>query len=75
MIEGLSEQEATYLEELRKHENEWVAVIKSDGAEIIVGSGADAVQAKRAAEEKGFADVILFKVYPFDRGYVPFTHG
>lgn len=70
MIEELTEKEAAYLSELRKHENRWVAVVKTEGANVIVGSGRDAVEAKNEALLKGFADVVLFWVRPFNGRYI-----
>jgi hypothetical protein len=67
----IEERELAFLEELKKHENKWVALVESDGAEVIVGSGDDAVQATRDAEAKGFKDAVLYRVQPFDRGYIP----
>jgi alkanesulfonate monooxygenase SsuD/methylene tetrahydromethanopterin reductase-like flavin-dependent oxidoreductase (luciferase family) len=75
MIEEiLDEREMAFLKELEKHENRWVAIIESDGAKIVVGSGKDAVEAMEEAEAKGFGDAFLLKVQPFDRGYIPLTH-
>jgi len=68
----IEEQELAFLKELEKYENKWIAIFESDGEEIIVGSGDDAVSAKREAEAKGFKDTVLLKVLPFNRGYVPF---
>jgi Family of unknown function (DUF5678) len=65
------ETEIAFAEELRKHENQWVAIYESGETETIVGSGVNAVEAKREAEAKGFHDAILFKVLPMDKGYVP----
>lgn len=70
MIEELTEKEAAYLSELRKHESRWVAVLKSEGVSVIVGSGEDAVEAKREAHSKGFTDVVLFWVRPFNGRYI-----
>jgi predicted RNA-binding protein with PUA domain len=70
MIEELTEEKVAYLNELRKHENKWVAVLKSDGSRIIVGSGKDAVEAKQNARLKGFTDVVLFWVRPFNGRYI-----
>jgi Family of unknown function (DUF5678) len=70
MVEELSEKEAAYLEELKKYENRWVAVLESEDEDIIVGSGKDAVEAKRDANTKGFNDVVLFWVRPFNAGRV-----
>lgn len=58
------ETEIAFVEELRKHENQWVAIHESGETETIVGSGLSAVEAKREAEAKGFYDTILFKVLP-----------
>lgn len=65
------ETEIAFANELRKHENQWVAIHECDETETIVGSGLNAVEAKREAEGKGFHDAILFKVLPLDKGYVP----
>jgi hypothetical protein len=70
MVEELTEKESAYLSELRKHENRWVAVLKSEGGSIIVGSGKDAVEAKQDARTKGFTDVVLFWVRPFNGRYI-----
>jgi hypothetical protein len=55
--------------ELRRLENKWVALIKPD--DVIVGIGKDAVLAKRAAEKKGYRDIVLMKILPSDLGYAP----
>jgi hypothetical protein len=65
------ETEIAFVEELRKHENRWVAIHESGETETIVGSGSNAVEATREAEAKGFYDTILFKVLPVDKAYVP----
>jgi hypothetical protein len=64
------ETEIAFADELRKHENQWVAIHESGETETIVGSGSNAVEAKREAETNGFHDAILFKVLPLDKGYV-----
>src|SRR5713226_8107993 len=69
--EAIAEKELAFLRQLEEHENEWVAFIQKDGAETVVGSGKDAVEASRDAEERGFPDAILMKVRPFDRGFIP----
>ena len=61
------ETEIAFVEELRKHENQWVAIHESGETETIVGSGLNAVEATREAEAKGFYDTILFKVLPMVR--------
>jgi hypothetical protein len=68
--EELSEKELAYLNELRKHEHKWVAVLESEDGDIIVGSGADAVEAKSDARTKGFDDVVLFWVRPASGGRI-----
>ncbi|MEK6408663.1 MAG: hypothetical protein AABN34_17180 [Acidobacteriota bacterium] len=65
------ETEIAFVEELRKHENQWVAIHESGETETIVGSGLNAVEATREAEAKGFYDTVLFKVLPMDKAYVP----
>jgi hypothetical protein len=70
MIEELSERKVEYLKELRKHESKWVAVLRSGDGDIVVGSGIDAVEAKQDAREKGFTDVVLFWVRPFNGRYI-----
>ena len=72
MIEdAINENELAFLAELEKHENQWIAFVESHGAEIIVGSGKDAVEAMTEAEAKGFPEAILLRVPPFDSGYIP----
>lgn len=69
--EPIDEKELAFLKELEKHENKWIAFIELNGAETVVGSGDDAVEAMREAEKRGFADAVLMKVPPFDRGIIP----
>ena len=54
--ETIDDKELAFLEQLRKHENKWVAIFESDDGEAVVGSGADAVEATREAESKGYQD-------------------
>lgn len=68
--ETIDEKESAFLDELRKHENKWVAIFESEGIEIVVGSGKDAVEATHEAEAKGFKDAVLLFVRPFDRGFI-----
>jgi len=70
MIKELTEKEVAYLNELRKYESKWVAVLESEDGDIIVGSGSDAVEAKRNARSKGFDRVVLFWVRPFNGKYI-----
>ncbi|HEY0544383.1 MAG TPA: DUF5678 domain-containing protein [Pyrinomonadaceae bacterium] len=67
------DKELVFLEQLRKYENKWVAIFESDDEEIVVGSGANAVEAQREAEAKGFKNTVLFWVKPFNMGYMPLT--
>jgi len=67
----VEEKELAFLEELKKYENKWVAISETEGVEIVVGSGDDAVEATRAAEANGFPDAVLMKITPFDKGYLP----
>ena len=69
--EAITEKELAFLKQLEEHENEWVAFIEKEGAEIVVGSGKDAVEATKDAERRGFSDAILMKVPRFDRGFIP----
>ena len=69
--EAIDEKELSFLSQLEEHENEWVAFIEEDGAETVVGSGKDAVEAIKDAEKRGFPDAVLMKVSPFDRGFIP----
>ena len=54
MEEAIDQKELAFLNQLEQHENEWVAFIEQDGAEIVVGSGKDALEAINDAENKGF---------------------
>lgn len=65
------ETEIAFADELRRHENQWVAIYESGETETIVGSGSNAVEATRDAEANGFTDTVLFKVLPLNKGYVP----
>ncbi len=56
------------LKQLKSYENKWIAYTHPD--EKIVGSGKDAVEASQDAEKKGYTDIVLFKVFPFDKYYV-----
>ena len=69
--EAIDEKELAFLSQLEQHENEWVAFIEEDGAEVVVGSGKDAVEAIRDAEKQGFPNAVLMKVPRFDRGLIP----
>lgn len=69
--ETISESELAFLKQLEQHEDEWVAFVEENGAEIVVGSGKDAVEAIRDAEKHGFSDAVLMKVPPFDKALIP----
>ena len=62
-------QKNTFLDELKKYEDRWVALLEPD--KTVVGSGHDASEARREAERRGYRNVILFRVLPFRGGYVP----
>jgi len=64
-------REETFIEELKHYEGQWVSILETETGRSVVGSGNDAVEAKRAAEEAGYEDVILLKVIPADVSYVP----
>ena len=61
----------TLTEQLTDYEDRWVAIFEPD--ERIVGSGVNALEAKRNAENGGYADTILFKVPRFDIGYAEYA--
>lgn len=69
--EAIDEKELAFLKQLEEHENEWVVFIQKDGAEIVVGSGKDAVEAIQDGEKNGFPDAILMKVRSFNKGFIP----
>lgn len=69
--EAINDEELAFLRQLEEHENEWVAFVEDHGAEIVVGSGKDAVEAIRDAEKQGFPNAVLMKVPRFDRGLIP----
>lgn len=59
----------TFVEQLKQYEDKWVALLGQ--TKEIVGSGEDASEAKKKAEQRGYKDVTLFRVLPFRSGYVP----
>src|SRR5713226_2781209 len=69
--EAIDEKELAFLRQLEEHEDEWVAFVEDHGAEFVVGSGKDAVEAIQDAEKRGFPDAVLMKVPRFDRGIIP----
>lgn len=66
---AMKKAESSLLEQLKQYENKWVALEHPNKS--VVGSGGDASEAKKDAERKGYEDVILFRVLPFQGGYVP----
>ncbi len=65
------ENDSMFAEDLNNYEGKWLALVESKGSKVIVGSGEDAEQAMGEAVAKGFDDAYLYKVFPFDRSYVP----
>ena len=59
------------LQQLTKHEGEWVALIGPDDRMQIVGSGNDAAEASEQGAKKGYTETILFKVLPSEVAYIP----
>ena len=59
----------TFLEQLKKHENQWVALREPE--KEVVASGKDASETMRQAEKRGYKNVILLHVLPFRGSYVP----
>jgi hypothetical protein len=58
----LSDKEITFMDELAKHENQWVAIIRKGEDERIVASGQRLKDARQSAIENGFRDVVFMKV-------------
>ena len=58
----LSDKELAFMDELAKHEEQWVAILRNGDDERIVGSGKRLKEAKLSALESGFRDVIFMKV-------------
>lgn len=67
--EDISQEELDLLDQFEKYENKWVAMTAPDRK--IVGSGDDAVSAKRDAENNGYRNIILLKVFSSHTGYIP----
>ncbi len=59
------------LEQLRDYEDKWVALLEQDDTPQVVASGSDAFEAEQEARRKGYQNVRLMKVWPFDAGYAP----
>jgi hypothetical protein len=71
--EMITDSERAFLNELERHENKWVALVRDGENERIVASADDAVAAKNAARNNGVNEPILYWVGSFDRGYIPFN--
>jgi len=58
----LSDKQLAFMDELAKHEEQWVAILRNGDDERIVGSGKRLKEAKLSALESGFQDVVFMKV-------------
>lgn len=60
-------------EQLKDLQGKWVALAGDGDAMAVVGSGNDAVEARREARKRGYEDkeTTLHKVLPTDVYYVP----
>ena len=58
----LSDKELAFIDELAKHEEQWVAILRNGDDERIVGSRQRLKDAKQSALESGFRDVVFMKV-------------
>ena len=58
----LSDKQLAFMDELAKHEEQWVAILRNGDDERIVGSGQRLKEAKLAALKSGFRDVVFMKV-------------
>ena len=58
----LSTKELAFIDELEKYEDQWVATLHNGEDEQIVGNGERLKEAKLAALERGFRDVVFMKV-------------
>lgn len=63
-------KEEAFADLVRQYENEWVAIIETEGSESVVGHGSTALEAANEAKEKGYAQAILFKVPSFSSRFV-----
>lgn len=64
------DKETAFADLIRKHENQWVAIVEKDGVEFIVGTGRTAVEAVKAAKENGHPQATLFKVPSFKARFI-----
>ena len=58
----LTDKELAFMDELAKHEDQWVAILRNGDDERIVGSGRRLKEAKRSAIQGGFRNVVFMKV-------------
>ena len=63
------EDKTCLTDQFRDYEDMWVVILESENR--IVGSGADPLEAKADAEQKGYPETTLFQVPTLDRLYVP----
>ena len=71
MESTLQNSEMELLEELRKHENEWVVLHGADDQERVVASGPDAERVVIEARKRGFKDFSMMYVRSFSVGFLP----
>lgn len=64
------DKESAFAELVRGHENQWVAIIETDGIEFVVGTGQTAVEAAKDAAAKGHPQAMLFRVPSSDVRFV-----
>ncbi len=69
--EELDEKELAFIDELAKHEEQWVAILRNGDEERLVGSGQTIKEAKRAAESNGFSEVVFLKVPSSRKVFIP----
>lgn len=66
----MEKKDEILLEALRNHEDKWVALLEHE--QKVVAGGDDASEVRQEAERKGYKNVILMWVPPFDSYYIPF---
>jgi len=60
---------ATVPPQFKDYEDKWVAISETENR--IIASGETIFEVDQEAEQKGYSDVLLFKVPRFDLGFVP----
>jgi hypothetical protein len=63
-------KEEAFAELIKDYENLWIALIDTDGQEIIVGSGQTPSEALSQASARGFSNAVLFCVPSFSEAFV-----